>query len=292
MEKEAEGGRLLGLKVDVDTRRGMEEGVPSLLATLGRFGVRASFFLSFGPDNAGRAVVRLFGNPRFLFKMIRTNAPGLYGVRTALYGTFLPAPMIALAFPDLCRRIEAAGHEVEFHAWDHRTWQDRLPRKDAAWIRQWFDRGLSAYRACLGHPPRAFGAPGWVLTQKAVEVLASYRWEYLSCTRAAKPFLLAGAGVPEIPSDLPCLEEVGGPAGAGRILSALSFAGPHVLPVHAEGEGGAWRGAFAAILEEAVARGFRIVPLSEVARAIGRRALPERPFCTALLKGRAFPCAV
>lgn len=284
--------RLLALKIDVDTRRGMETGVPSLLATLGRLGLRATFFLSFGPDNSGQAVYRLLGNPRFLFKMIRTGAPRLYGVRTALYGTLLRAPMVALALPGLCRDIEAAGHEVEFHAWDHRAWQDRLPRKDRGWIREWFERGLSAYAAALGHPPRAFGAPGWVLTDEAVEVLSSFRWEYLSCTRADGPFLLSGARVPEIPSDLPCLEEVGGPEGIGRILSALSRPGPHVLPVHAEAEGGVWREAFEALVTRAREIGIRIVPLSELAARFRAGSLPERPFRTALLKGRAFSCAV
>lgn len=284
--------RLLALKIDVDTRRGMERGVPSLLSALGRAGVRGTFFLSFGPDNSGQAVWRLFRSPRFLFKMVRTNAPGLYGVRTALYGTLLKPPMIALAFPSLCREIEAAGHEVELHAWDHRAWQDRLARKDSSWIREWLDRGISAYAGCLGRPPRAFGAPGWVLSQRAVEVLSSYPWEYLSCTRASAPFLLAGAGVPEIPSDLPCLEEAGGAAGVGKILAALSSPGPHVLPVHAEAEGGAWREAFDAILRGARERGRRIVLLSELAARARERGLPERPFRTALLPGRAFPCAV
>ena len=67
--------------MDVDTRRGMEEGVPALLTLLDELGVRATFFLSFGPDNSGKAVYRMVSNPRFLFKMVRTNAPGLYGFR-------------------------------------------------------------------------------------------------------------------------------------------------------------------------------------------------------------------
>jgi peptidoglycan/xylan/chitin deacetylase (PgdA/CDA1 family) len=284
--------RVLGLKIDVDTRRGMEEGVPALLSALSSAGVPATFFLSFGPDNSGKAVYRMLRSPRFLFKMIRTNAPGLYGMKTALYGTLLRAPMIAKAFPGLCREIEARGHEVEFHAWDHRGWQDSLPRRGERWVREWFDHGLSAYRECLGHPPRAFGAPAWLLTEAAVKVLSAYPWEYVSCTRAPSPFLLKGTGKPELPSDLPCLEEVGGEKGAGRILSALSSGGVHVLPVHAEAEGGIWRGAFAGILEGASRLGYRVAPLSEIARGLAARTLPERVFGTALLPGRASRCAV
>jgi undecaprenyl phosphate-alpha-L-ara4FN deformylase len=284
--------RLLGLKVDVDTRRGMEQGVPSLLDTLAAFGAPAAFFLSFGPDNSGKAIWQLIRNPRFLGKMIRTNAPGLYGIRTALYGTLLPAPMIASAFPALCREIASRGHEVEFHAWDHRSWQDALPRKGPGWIREWFDRGRAAYETVLGHPPRAFGAPAWLLTEEAVGVLKGYPWEYLSCTRAPAPFLLEGTGLVEVPSDLPCLEEVGGRNGASRILAALDPGGVHVLAVHAEAEGGVWRDAFVELLEGARARGYEIVPLSRIAATCLDPALPSRPFRRALLPGRAVPCAV
>jgi peptidoglycan/xylan/chitin deacetylase (PgdA/CDA1 family) len=284
--------RILALKVDVDTRRGMEYGVPSLLDTLGTFRVPATFFLSFGPDNSGKAVYQLLRNPRFLVKMLRTNAPGLYGFRTALYGTLLPAPMIASALPGLCREIEAGGHEVEFHAWDHRTWQDALPRKKSVWIRDWFACGLEAYEKCLGHPPKAFGAPAWLLTDAAVAAIGGHEWEYLSCTRAAAPFVLEGTGLVEVPSDLPCLEEVGGRNGVPRILSVLDAGGVHVLPVHAEAEGGIWRDAFAEILRGASDRGYAIHPLSRIAADCRSEVLPARRFRTALLPGRAVPCSV
>ncbi|MBI5343450.1 MAG: hypothetical protein HZB63_09125 [Deltaproteobacteria bacterium] len=258
------GERILGLKIDVDTRRGMEEGVPVLLSALASASASATFFLSFGPDNSGKAVLQLLRNPRFLAKMVRTNAPGLYRWRTALYGTLLPAPMIARAFPGLCREIEARG----------------------------FDKGIAAYEGCLGHPPKAFGAPAWMLTERAVSVLEAYPWRYLSCTRASSPFLLAGTGRVELSSDLPCLEEAGGPRGVGKILDALSAGGIHVLPVHAEAEGGIWRNAFAEILRGAAERGYRVVPLSGIADILRGRDLPERPFRMSLLPGRAVPCAV
>jgi len=269
----------------------MEEGVPALLSLLAGFGLRATFFLSFGPDNSGKAVYRMIRNPRFLFKMVRTNAPGLYGFRTALYGTLLKAPMIASALPALCREIEERGHEVEFHAWDHRAWQDSLPGKGREWIGAWLDNGISAYESCLGHSPRAFAAPGWMLTGTAVEEIARRKWEYLSCTRAPAPFLLGGTGLAEIPSDLPCMEEVGGRKGVGVIVDVLSVGGTHVYPVHAEVEGGILQDAFIAIIRGALEQGYRIVPLSEIVRELDIAELPQRTFRTSLLRGRAFPCA-
>src|SRR5258708_30708895 len=82
----------VALKIDVDTFRGTRDGVPALLADLAAAGVRASFFFTLGPDNSGRAVLRVFRKRGFLGKMLRTNAARMYGWRTALYGPLLPAP--------------------------------------------------------------------------------------------------------------------------------------------------------------------------------------------------------
>jgi hypothetical protein len=131
-----------------------------------------------------------------------------------------------------------------------------------------------------------------LLTEEAVGVLREFPLEYLSCTRAAAPFVLEGTGLVEVPSDLPCLEEVGGRNGVPRILSALDPGGVHVLPVHAEAEGGIWRDAFAEILRGAEGRGYEVLPLSRIAADCRRAVLPVRPFRTALLPGRAVPCSV
>ena len=81
----------IALKVDVDTYVGTRDGVPQLLEILERFGIKATFYFSLGPDNSGKAIRRLF-RKGFLKKMIRTRAPSMYGLRTMLYGTILPAP--------------------------------------------------------------------------------------------------------------------------------------------------------------------------------------------------------
>ena len=102
---------ILGLKIDVDTFIGMKKGVPRLLSTMARFGIKGTFFLSMGPDSSGRAVFQLIKNPLFLKKMLKTGAGRLYGIKTALYGTLLPSPMIALSFPELVEEIISEGHE-------------------------------------------------------------------------------------------------------------------------------------------------------------------------------------
>ncbi len=284
--------KTLGLKIDVDTYVGMKQGVPRLLDILGEAGVKGTFFLSMGPDASGRAVFQMLKNPRFLKKMIRSNAPGLYGFKTALYGTLLPSPMIALSFPSLVSRIISTGHEVQFHAWDHRRWQDDLPRHSEAWVREWFKKGFAAFEKLTGRRPEAFGAPAWLIDDRVLDVVRTYPLRYLSCTRAKEPFIHERANLPEIPSDLPCFEEIGVEAGFTAILSRLTDGGLHVLPVHAEVEGGIWADKFIELLAAVKKMGYTMKTLSEIKEELPVGELTIRPFRLELLPGRAVPCAV
>jgi undecaprenyl phosphate-alpha-L-ara4FN deformylase len=284
--------RILGLKIDVDTYRGMKSGVPRLLSLLRQEGLRATFYLSVGPDASGRAILQFLRNPRFLWKMVKTRAGSLYGFRTALYGTLLPSPLIALAFPGTVRQIMAEGHEVQFHAWDHRRWQDELTSRPEGWIRDWFERGIEGFERLTGERPSSFGAPAWLIDDRVLGILGGYHFAYLSCTRAPSPFIHQGIDLIEIPSDLPCFEEIGFTAGDGPLLAALGSGGIHVLPVHAEVEGGLMGDRFVRLIRSVKEMNYRFLPLGEILPLLERRALPCRRFDIRLLPGRSVACAV
>jgi hypothetical protein len=283
---------VLGLKIDVDTYIGMKRGVPRLLSILRRFGIQATFYLSMGPDASGRAILQLLRNPRFLKKMLKTNAGRLYGMKTALYGTLLPSPMIALSFPDLVQQIISAGHEVEFHAWDHRRWQDELYKRSDEWVEDWFEKGISAYRKMVQQEPSSFGAPAWLIDDRVLKILGNYPFRYLSCTRAKGPFIHEISGLMEIPSDLPCLEEIGVPQGVSGILQILKDGGIHIFPVHAEVEGGIWSEYFVEICEAVRGMDMEILPLSKIRERLVPENLAVRKYRMELLPGRSVPCAV
>jgi peptidoglycan/xylan/chitin deacetylase (PgdA/CDA1 family) len=283
---------VLGLKIDVDTYWGMKNGVPRLLRVLKDFDVRGTFFLSIGPDNSGRAALQLIKNPLFRKKMLRTKAPSLYGWKTALYGTLLPAPMIALSFPEVVRQILDEGHEVQFHAWDHRRWQDELPEKSEKWIRDWFEKGMEGFARLTGRKPTAFGAPSWLIDDRVLSIIKRYSFEYLSCTRAKSPFLHASLDVPEIPSDLPCFEELDSPDDVSALVRMLKDQKNHVLPVHAEVEGGIYEEKFRRLLKNALTSGVNVAQLIEIKAILNSDNLPRRRHEMALLPGRHSPCAV
>lgn len=281
----------LALKVDIDTYRGMRHGLPALVSILGARALKASFFVSFGPDRSGLAVLQLL-RPRFLFKMLRTNAPGTYGWETAFYGTLLKAPLIGAQFPQAVRELQARGHEVACHAWDHRLWQDWLPFLSAEAIRRWFDRMTASYTQIMGTPPQAFGAPSWRMDARALAEAGGRGFAYLSCSRARQPFIWADNGLLEVPSNLPCIEEVGVQGVLDALAQNATNPIPQVLPVHTEIEGQAFQREFEQILDAVQAHDYHIKTTAEIARTIDRGLLETRGLREAILPGRAFKCAV
>lgn len=295
----AAGGTRVALKIDVDTLRGTREGVPAMLADLALAKVRASFFFSLGPDRSGRAIFRVFSKPGFLGKMLRTNAARMYGLRTALYGTLLPAPLIARRCLAILRACREAGHEVALHAWDHVSWQDRLHRFSRSRLERELDRGIDAFAQVFGEAPRAFAAPAWYCTPEAFEALDARGFDYLSISRAAgpePPFFPVPTARPlttlEVPTTLPTLDEELGRDGVttetyvSHLLASYRPGATEVLTVHAETEGLAFRPLFRDLLARHAALGIHTLTLAELA-AEGRAAALPRPVALAPIPGRA-----
>jgi len=266
----------LRLRVDVCTRRGLEVGVPGILQVLRRVRARATFFVTFGPDSSGLAILQML-NPRFALKMMRTRAGSMYGWKTALYGTVLPAPLVGSDAPDLVRRIREEGHEVGMHGWDHRRWQDWLPDLSPDRLRTEFGRMMDAYRDALGVEPASFAAPAWRLSRPLFDLTQGAGLRYGSDSRGTSPFLPVYEGcpgtVPQYPVTLPTLDECLGRMSAERFfdrLVALSGeqTGYSCYTAHADGEGED----YAPLLEQFLSKvGRPVEPLGELSAGSLRR---------------------
>ena len=270
----------IGLKVDVDTLRGHVEGVPRLLKLLEKHSLRGSFFFSLGPDNSGRALIRIF-RPGFLQKMRRTGAASTYGLRTLFYGTLLRAPQIGVSAPEIVRATQKAGHEVGLHAWDHVTWQDWLPRFSPRTLERHVKLGRETLEALTGNPPSSCAAPGWQISAPALKMEERWGLLYASDTRGISPFFPIMEGrtfsVLQLPSTLPTLDEVWGneaypPERVNSMyLERMGRSNFQVHTVHAEMEGMGHLDLFEDLLLRAIAEGHEILPLENLAKDLLRQ---------------------
>ncbi len=288
----------LALKVDVDTERGTRLGVPALAALFRELEIPACFLYSVGPDNTGKAIRRVF-RPGFFQKVSRTSVVKLYGVRTLLNGTLLPAPHIGRRHQELLRKVAAQGFETGIHCYDHFNWQDYVRTMSLEKVRAEFTRARTEFQRIFGFHAQTAGAAGWQVSAASKQAYDEARLLYASDTRGAFPFFPRMNGVVfktlEIPSTLPTFDElIGRPEFpeekiVGHYLDLLSDERLNVFTLHAEIEGMGKIELFRTLLKSCRARGVEFVRLDETARNLlhNREAIPVCDLVMAEVDGRS-----
>jgi undecaprenyl phosphate-alpha-L-ara4FN deformylase len=283
----------VGLRIDVDTFRGTQEGVPNLLKVLAEHRVKGTFFFSVGPDNMGRNIWRLF-RPEFLRKMWRTKATKLYGWDILLKGTFWRGPLIGKKLGHLFKATASEGHELGLHAWDHYRWQTHIERMVGETIYQELLQGFEVISRSVGTSPICSAAPGWRSTDSALLEKAKLPFCYNSDCRGTSIFYPVVEGKtlpqPQIPTTLPTFDEVLGREGVDRenyneyLISLMREESLNVLTIHAEVEGMSYLSLFQEFLQQLRVRGGHVVCLGELlspadqiaGAAIGRQRVKGR----------------
>ena len=288
----------LALKVDVDTDRGTRIGVPNLVADCREVEAPASFLFSLGPDQTGRAITRIF-RPGFFRKVSRTSVVQIYGVRTLLNGTLLPAPHIGRRNPGVMRAVRDAGFEVGIHCYNHYRWQDYVQRMPLAEVRAEFVAARAEFLRVFGHEAKTAGAAGWQSNARSREVYDEADLLYASDTRGGGAFFPRVDGrafrTLEIPSTLPTFDELMGrpeypdSAIVPHYLSLLRADRPNVLTIHAEIEGMGRRALFRELLRACRQAGVQFIRMDDLARELlaNRAAIPVRDQVQTEIDGRS-----
>ncbi len=287
-------GVTVGLRIDVDTTRGLRDGVPALVALLARHGVTATFFMSVGPDTMGRHVWRLL-KPKFLWKMLRSKAASLYGWDILLSGTCWPGRVLGRHYAAQVRLARDAGHEIGLHAWDHRLWQAHAGHFTQEQALTQMRLGVEMLRGILGEKPGSSAVPGWRCTETVLLAQEVFGFAYHSDCRGVSAFVPVVGGrecAVQLPVTLPCYDEAIGQDGVtdgnfnAYILSQLKPGVLNIYTIHAEVEGGRMLAAFDDFLREASARGVCFVPLKAIAAGLDHASLPRCRLETPTISGR------
>lgn len=249
--------------------------MPRMLDLFKKHEIKASIFFSFGPDNSGKAIRRIF-RKGFISKMVRTKAPSTYGLKTLMYGTLLPAPLIVASAPEIFSRAAQEGHDCGIHAWDHVLVQDELPKLTKQKFKELYEKAAEMFEKLSGKKPVSYAAPGWQISSLTLEFQQELGLEYCSDVRGYEPFLPVFEGknysVMQIPTTLPTMDEIYGLPGINDDtipdywLNRLDKEW-NVITVHTEMEGMSKLEVFDRFLTAAKERGVEFRTLHEYAAA-------------------------
>lgn len=268
----------IGLRIDVDTFRGTKVGVPNLNALFKKYDIKATYYFSVGPDNMGRHLWRML-KPTFAWKMLRTNAAGLYGPEIVLMGTMWPGLQIGKRLGQVIKDTFDAGHEMGLHAWDHHRIQAKIDKMSPEQIAESLSKGVKCLTEICGVAPVTSAVPGWRCTDSLLEEKAKQPFSYNSDCRGEFIFrpVVNGKALEQVqvPVTMPTYDEVLGRDGVSDdnyndfMLSKLKPGKLNVLTIHAEAEGGKCLAMFEDYIKRAHEDGWKFVTLGELVKDAG-----------------------
>jgi len=192
------------LRVDIDTVRGLVDGVPPLLAICEELGTRATFFATVGTDTAARAFVLA---PR-LRRHMAISPLAKYGLREIL-GSI--AGRRFLPHAEKIRNIEKRGHELQLHCYNHLDWVRNIERADPPRALSMIERGAEAFEKMLGRRPEGFASPSFKVTDAVLDAEERLGFRYASDYRLEGdrgPFKEGKRSVLQIPVNAPLIEDL------------------------------------------------------------------------------------
>ncbi len=165
-----------GLRIDVDTIKGLIEGVPQALDILNDIGIQATFFITTGPDRTGRNLFHLHQRKK---SYLKRNPLRKYGLKQILYGLLLPAPLME-SQRDIIKEIVRKGHEVGLHGYDHYHWANYFHKMSDEEISSCLKKGVHILTRILGRRPTGFASPAFKWSPSSLMVQSRLDFIYSS----------------------------------------------------------------------------------------------------------------
>lgn len=166
----------MGLRVDVDSIADAQ-AVPELLDILKKYGSKATFFITTGPDETLRNFSHYTGKNLFSIPLKR-YIPGFF--QSIIRCNVESHPTL--------RGLINSDHEIGLHGYRHYEWMNFLHKKNITEISNMIETGCKLFEKELGIPPRSFSSPGFATSKEYLLALDDFDFDYSSDFYGFHPF--------------------------------------------------------------------------------------------------------
>ena len=171
------------IRIDVDSTRDIAL-LPELLDLLLLLDIKATLFITTGPDRLALNLFKYITDPRSSFRFIRSK-PLRYGSHS-LNGLLGKTPVEA-ACPEAVLRAKTEGHEIGLHGYDHYAWIRNLRNMDEIQITELISKGLEGLQAVAEADIKGFASPGFTVTSAFLRAINALGFDYSSDFKSNKP---------------------------------------------------------------------------------------------------------
>ena len=160
------------LRIDLESDKGIKEGVPKLLDLLKKYDLKASFYLSMGGES------NIFELLRYRNKLKTSGERNIkiWTLKDKLRMVLFPRDFVKLNLKIL-KRILEEGHELGLHGWKHREWTRGLKEIN---IENTVKKSIKKYKKLFDKKPISFASPGFNVNNKVLEILEKNKIKVIS----------------------------------------------------------------------------------------------------------------
>ena len=141
------------VRVDLESEKGISQGLPKLLDLFKKQKVKGSFYLTMGGESGIFDLLRYRGSlPTAGERKIK-----IFSIFEKLRIILFPRDFVK-SNEKVIRRILLEGHELGIHGWKHRRWTRGFEKIDKT---KDIDLAINRYKELFGREPKSFSAPGF-----------------------------------------------------------------------------------------------------------------------------------
>jgi undecaprenyl phosphate-alpha-L-ara4FN deformylase len=171
------------IRIDVDTVKDVLL-LPKLLDLLKSFDVKATFFVSTGPDKTVFNIVKYLKQPQSYIKFLKSK-PFRYGIHSA--NGLIRHVEVQNSHPHILQRVLKEGHELGLHGYDHYKWLNGLENLKCKQIIALIQRGLYALTYVTKSGVVSFASPGFKVSSEFLVAIDTFEFNYSSDYKFNRP---------------------------------------------------------------------------------------------------------
>lgn len=152
--------KTFAIRIDLESQKGIKEGLPKLLKLFREENVKASFYLVMGGESNIFEVLKNSGE----LKTAGERRIKLWSLKEKLRMVLFPIDFTKKN-KNLIKKILTEDHELGLHGWKHREWTRNLKKIN---LTKRLHQMISRYKRFFGVYPKSWTSPGFNINEKVL----------------------------------------------------------------------------------------------------------------------------